>query len=134
MGAQPPEETPFLPGEWLNADSDVLLRLAVLQPEASQSPNSRALPIWLQQLAQGTENISQKAMLPKYGNQAEGTNSLCHVSSLLHSPASASAPGADQKGSMGQCQAQQRWEEPTLTEPHCEEPHLCFTPSAAGWG
>lgn len=68
MGAHPPEETPFVPGERVNADSDVLVRLAALQPEASQSPNSKALPIWLQQLVKGTENISQKAMLPKYGN------------------------------------------------------------------
>lgn len=68
VGAHPPEETPFLPGGGLNADSDVLVRLAVLQSEASQSPNSRAFPIWLQQLVKGTENISQKATLPKYGN------------------------------------------------------------------
>lgn len=68
VGAHPPEETPFVPGKRVNADSDVLVRLAALQPEASQSPDSRALPIWLQQLAKGTENISQKATLPKYGN------------------------------------------------------------------
>lgn len=89
VAAHPPQETPFPPGERLNADSDVLVRLAVLQPEASQSPDSRALPIWLQQLAEGTENISQKATLPKYGNQAEGTNSLSHVPRLFPSLASA---------------------------------------------
>lgn len=110
-GSTPSRGDSIRAGARLNADSDVLGRLAVLQPEASQSPDSRALPLWLQQLAKGTENISQKATLPKYGNQAEGTNSLCHVSSLFHSPASASAPGADQEGSPGQCQ-----EEPTL--PH----------------
>lgn len=46
--------------------------LAATQPQPPQRPDSKALPIWLQHLAERTENISQKATLPKYGKRSRG--------------------------------------------------------------